>query len=137
MRPETCGWIDTTSRATIFPTASIYTGTSRATAVAVVTGAGGRSNVVCWLRPQAAANSSAARNPSRCLTPARGRTARLTRFHLKRLGADRLQLLHEAFSGMFFESALPIAASRGECNWARDSIEYKLKRTSRTTRFHR
>src|SRR6266498_3582959 len=44
MRPETWGWMETTSRATHLPTSSRYTGTSFATAWATVTGAGGRSN---------------------------------------------------------------------------------------------
>ncbi len=44
MRPETWGWIETTSRATHLPTSSRYTGTSCATAAATVTAAGGRSN---------------------------------------------------------------------------------------------
>src|SRR5437870_5059550 len=42
MRPETCGWIDTTSLAVHLPTSSRYTGTSFETAVTTVTGAGGR-----------------------------------------------------------------------------------------------
>ena len=52
MRPETCGMIDTTSRATHLPTSSRYTGTSFATACADVTAAGGRSKdwACCFLQ---------------------------------------------------------------------------------------
>ena len=44
MRPETCGWMETISRATILPISSRYTGTSPVTADATATVAGGRWN---------------------------------------------------------------------------------------------
>src|SRR5713101_93929 len=50
MRPETCGWMVTTSGATFLPIWSRYTGTSRWTAVVTDTGAGGRCVWAGWPR---------------------------------------------------------------------------------------